>query len=528
MAQRITIPRWLRWTGLLVGLLVLGLLLAAAVMDEPLRGYIERNSNQQLEGYQLRIGKLDLHPLNLSLDLEDVTLIQTAQPDPPLATIGTWHASLQWSQLVRGHVVSDHALDRPTIHFTRSQAKEEARDPRKKDWQDMIQEVYPVTINKLTIHDADITYFDHPKAKPLHLSHLTIDIGNITNRASDQLYPSDIKLETDVFEEGHVKVDGGVNLLMKPVLGVNVNVTIENMPLRDLVALTGRYNVHLTDGTLAAQGRVEYSNTTKTADIQDFLVDKVKADYIYRAHPRDAEKREQVAQTAKEAHDDPTITVTVAHGKVLHSELGFVNKSARPEYRVFMTDLNTELDHFSTNLRELSGGDAVVKVTGQFMGTGRTVVAGTFRPEKPNPDFDLDVQIVKTDLKSFNKVLKAYADMDLAKGHLSFFSQLSIKKGQVDGYVKPIFKDVEVYDPEQDRDKATTKKVYEAVIGGVMHLLKNRPRQQVAAETDISGPVPNPRADTWKIVSTLIQNAFFQAILPGLEKSMARLEPGAP
>jgi len=67
-----------------------------------------------------------------------------------------------------------------------------------------------------------------------------------------------------------------------------------------------------------------------------------------------------------------------------------------------------------------------------------------------------------------------------------------------------------------------TKKVYEAVVGGVKELLKNRPQQQVAAETDVSGPVPNPRADTWRIVATLIQNAFFQAILPGLEKEYGK------
>ncbi|HEX2054908.1 MAG TPA: DUF748 domain-containing protein, partial [Nitrospiraceae bacterium] len=473
MAQRITLPRWLRWTAVILGVLIVTLLVVASFMDEPIRGYIERNANQQLEGYQLRIGKLDLHPLNLSVDLENVTMIQTAQPDPPLATIPMWHASLQWSQLVRGHVVSDHAIKRPVIHFTRSQAKEEARDPRKKDWQDTIQEIYPVTINELAIHDAEVTYFDHPNAKPLHLTHLHVDLANITNRASERTYPSDIRVETDVFERGHVQLDGGVNLLMKPVLGVNINARIENMPLRDLVALTGRYNVHLTDGTLGAHGRIEYSPRTKTADIQDFLVENVKADYVYRQQAQDVQKRQEVADTAKEAKEDPAITVTIARGKILHGELGFVNASARPEYRVFMADLNTDLDHFSTNLRELSGGDAAVKLTGRFMGTGRTVVMGTFRPEKPDPDFDLDVQLVKTDLKSLNKLLRAYADMDLAKGTLSFFSKLSIHKGQVEGYVKPIFKDVEVYDPQQDRDKAVTKKVYEAVVGGVKELLKN-------------------------------------------------------
>ena len=42
------------------------------------------------------------------------------------------------------------------------------------------------------------------------------------------------------------------------------------------------------------------------------------------------------------------------------------------------------------------------------------------------------------------------------------------------------------------------------------------------AKSDVTGPVPNPRADTWQIVGTLIQNAFFKAILPGLEKEYGK------
>jgi hypothetical protein len=34
----------------------------------------------------------------------------------------------------------------------------------------------------------------------------------------------------------------------------------------------------------------------------------------------------------------------------------------------------------------------------------------------------------------------------------------------------------------------------------------------------LSGPVDNPRADTWQIVAKLVENAFFKAILPGFER----------
>jgi len=219
---------------------------------------------------------------------------------------------------------------------------------------------------------------------------------------------------------------------------------------------------------------------------------------------------------AKKVKDNPLLVVNVTQGKVLDSEFGFVNKAVTPPYRVFVGDVNADVDNFTTRLREWQGGNAVIKVT------GRSVLTGTFRPEKPSPDFDVGVQVVKTDLKSFNDVLRAYVDFDVHRGNLLVFSELSIRHKHVSGYLKPIFKDVEVYDPEQDAEKAWTKKIFESVISGIVELLNNPSADQVAAETGITGPVTNPFADTWQVMGTLIQNAFFKAILPGLEREQGK------
>ena len=64
-----------------------------------------------------------------------------------------------------------------------------------------------------------------------------------------------------------------------------------------------------------------------------------------------------------------------------------------------------------------------------------------------------------------------------------------------------------------------TKKMYEAVVGGVLGLLENRPRNDVATETDLSDPVENPHANPWVIIERLVQNAFFKAILPSFGKA---------
>jgi hypothetical protein len=87
----------------------------------------------------------------------------------------------------------------------------------------------------------------------------------------------------------------------------------------------------------------------------------------------------------------------------------------------------------------------------------------------------------------------------------------------VNGYLKPLFKDVKAYDAVQDEDKGLLQKIFEKTVNVAAALLKNAPRQEVATKTQVSGPVENPQATTWEMVVTLFQNAFFDAVLPGLE-----------
>ena len=82
---------------------------ALLFLDEPFRAYAERELNSRLSAYTFRIGRLDFHPIGLSLDLEDITVLQNAHPHPPLAQIAQWHASIHWRALLSGRLVSSSA-----------------------------------------------------------------------------------------------------------------------------------------------------------------------------------------------------------------------------------------------------------------------------------------------------------------------------------------------------------------------------------------------------------------------------------
>jgi ATP-dependent Lon protease len=93
----------------------------------------------------------------------------------------------------------------------------------------------------------------------------------------------------------------------------------------------------------------------------------------------------------------------------------------------------------------------------------------------------------------------------------------------MNGYVKPFFTGMKVYDPEQDKQKSFFHKLYEMIVGGLAHLLENKQTNDVATQADISGPVGGAKASVGQIIARAFENAFVKAILPGFEKQIERL-----
>jgi hypothetical protein len=63
--------------------------------------------------------------------------------------------------------------------------------------------------------------------------------------------------------------------------------------------------------------------------------------------------------------------------------------------------------------------------------------------------------------------------------------------------------------------------VYEGLVGGLTEMLENR-HDDVAAKVDLSGRFDDPKVSTWKTALSVIRNAFFRAIMPGLEGGQSK------
>jgi hypothetical protein len=520
-----------RWTWITASFAILVALLVAAslLIDRPLRGIIERRLNANLQGYTARLSAVDFHPLGFALDLQEMVIVQNANPNPPVIAIPKLSASVQWRALLAGRLVADFLLDRPALYVNHKQTKNEIEDKvpvQNRGWQQALESIYLLKINEFKIRDGSVTYIDEGPFPPLQISQLYFRAGNIRNVWSpENVYPSDLYLEGRVFDSGRLLLDGNANFLAEPQVALNVQLTLEHIELNYFRPLLARQNITLRNGTLTGTGHMEYAPNIKFIDLQNLTIQDVQLTYTHtqQSTPKEKQVAQKTVQAVQQANNNPEIFVRADQLDISKSTFAFEDKEVNPPYRVFFEDAELHLNNFTNHLTE---GTMVGKLTGKFMGWGDTAIGTTFRPETNGPDFDMAVRIEPTPMRVLNDLWRAYGNFDVVGGLFSLYTELKVKNGTVSGYVKPLFQDIDALDRNQDKNKGIFQKVYEGLIGGSSWLLENRPRSEVATVTTVSGKLENPKTSTSEAILGLIQNAFFKSILPGFVRATG--QPNAP
>src|SRR5262249_42007210 len=145
------------------------------------------------------------------------------------------------------------------------------------------------------------------------------------------------------------------------------------------------------------------------------------------------------AQTGKEVTNRQDIDLAIKQLDIVGATIGYVNQAAATPYRAFFTD--TELHR--TNLTNKSDPpEPRAEMRGRFMGSGPTRMSMAFRPHQKGGSLNLKVSIEDTDMVKMNDLLRSHAKIEVAGGDFSLYSEVSVKDGAINGYVKPLFKNI--------------------------------------------------------------------------------------
>jgi len=511
--------------GVALALLIAFVYVAGLFPNEKMRAAMERRMNASLKGYSAQIGQVRVRPLGLSVTLEHLVLRQQAHPDPPILDVPVLTASVHWRELLTAHLVADFFVDHPRLHVNLQQLETEQKDPtpvKEKGWQQAIESIYPLKINQLRIREANVTYIDTDPRRPLVLEHLTgwaSNIRNIHSRA--RTYPSPFEAKAVVFGTGRASLKGDADFLAEPYAGVKGEFRLSEIPLAAVEPVASHWNVEVKGGTFSAQGELEYAPKVRALKIPDIRIDDVTLGYVRGGSARPAAP----APAAKtDAGDTPKWDLALDHFKVTRSRLELVDRSKKPHYTIFVAGVEGGVEGLANNP---PGHLSKATFRGKFMGDGDVTVDASFKPGNQNADLDVKLHVAPTELPLLNDLFRAYGKFDVAAGTLEVFAEARVHDKYMRGYVKPLFKDIQVYDKNQEAGKPFLKKVYERVVDTATDLLKNKKHEQVATETPIEGPVGGAKTSLWATLGGLLENAFVHAILPSFDSAVGPFHPRA-
>jgi hypothetical protein len=188
-----------------------------------------------------------------------------------------------------------------------------------------------------------------------------------------------------------------------------------------------------------------------------------------------------------------------------------------PPVDVQLTELNVQVDNLTNVHDDVRRLVATVTATGLAMGHAKVEFQTKFDPFSYNPTFQMGLKMLGLDVTKTNDLAKAYGQFDFEHGWFDLVVEVDAKEGELEGYVKPLFRNLKIFTLKDAGKKDILAMFWEALLGTVSEAIENQPRDQLATFIPISGNVSGPDTDLFATLLNVLRNAFIRAYLPRLE-----------
>lgn len=208
--------------------------------------------------------------------------------------------------------------------------------------------------------------------------------------------------------------------------------------------------------------------------------------------------------------------------EVKNTRVRFIDITTDPRVDVGVEDLHivaTDLQN-----RPEANGDplpAKIQIDALTTGNGKLHVELQVNPIAKQPRFTANFELREMELPPANSFLLAYANADVSRGSFEVFMEIEAKDGAYDGYVKPLFHDLE-FETASDKDKNAAELLAKKVVTTVASVLENDEKEQVATKAPFAGNFAENELDIWSTIGNLFRNAFVQALRGGFEGQTPR------
>jgi hypothetical protein len=228
----------------------------------------------------------------------------------------------------------------------------------------------------------------------------------------------------------------------------------------------------------------------------------------------DKQQSQTGAGTDWRAQLNKLLPITLDEVRVQDGKITFSNFNSTPRVKIQADDVNASVYNL-TNVVDAAGKrDARFEGKALLEGHAPLESSATFDPLSNFENFDFKLRATGLQLKRLNDFASAYGKFDFNAGSGDIVIEAQANKGQLSGYIKPLLRDVDIFNWQQDvenKNKGFFRSIWEAMVGASETVLKNQRKNQFATRVELSGSVHKQDVSAFQAFLQILRNAFVQA-----------------
>lgn len=207
-------------------------------------------------------------------------------------------------------------------------------------------------------------------------------------------------------------------------------------------------------------------------------------------------------------HVKNMLPIQINRFAIQEGTIRYLDFSSSPQIDIPLDDLNLEILNIS-NAEDIEEDlPSSINLTAVSIGGGDLNIQADANLLKQIPDIDLNFEFEQVDLTDLNDFLEAYARVDAEGGEFNLYSEIIIEDAIVEGYVKPIIRELKIVDLE----KGTVLEVaWEGIVGFLTEVFENQPADQFASQVPLEGDLNNLEPGIFPAIWNIFRNAFVNA-----------------
>jgi uncharacterized protein DUF748 len=142
-----------------------------------LRNRLESAMNQYMTHHRVSLGYAHLKLFSGMIVLRNLTILQKVHPSSPIMHLGEARMSVQWSDLIRGHIVASCIILAPTVELTAAQLKTEVAITNLKEIRRAILEAPNIGITRVEVREFNFAYAD--ATRRIDIAHLNVSARDL-------------------------------------------------------------------------------------------------------------------------------------------------------------------------------------------------------------------------------------------------------------------------------------------------------------------------------------------------------------